>query len=105
MPFGESFKYLYSFSTAAISRGATGSGTVGPYREDEYRRRPELTRTLNVSPPVVDGNVRIVTMPGFDAQACGGTHVHSTAEIGRARLAKFDNKGKDNKRFYWELVA
>jgi misacylated tRNA(Ala) deacylase len=71
--------------------------------EDEYRRRPELVRTLNVAPPVIDGKVRIVTMAGFDAQACGGTHVHSTAEIGPARLVKFDNKGKDNKRFYWEL--
>jgi misacylated tRNA(Ala) deacylase len=73
--------------------------------EDEYSRRPGLIRTLNVSPPIIDGQVRIVTMAGFDAQACGGTHVHSTAEIGRARLVKFDNKGKDNKRLYWELGA
>jgi misacylated tRNA(Ala) deacylase len=71
--------------------------------EDELRRRAELVRALNVAPPVHDGRVCIVTMAGFDAQACGGTHVHSTAEIGPARLVKFDNKGKDNKRFYWEL--
>lgn len=71
--------------------------------EDEFRRRPELVRTLNVLPPVVEGRVRIVEIVGFDAQACGGTHIHSTREIGRARIAKFDNKGKDNKRFYWEL--
>lgn len=76
--------------------------TIG---EEEFRRRPELVRTLNVLPPVVDGLVRIVTIEGFDAQACGGTHVHSTGEIGRALVAKFDNKGKDNKRFYWELSA
>jgi len=69
----------------------------------EFRARPELVRTLNVLPPVVDGKVRIVEIAGFDAQACGGTHVHSTREIGRARIARFDNKGKDNKRFYWEL--
>jgi len=73
--------------------------------EDEYRRRPELIRTLNVLPPVVDGKVRIVEIQGFDAQACGGPHVHSTSEIGRAHVAKFDNKGKDNKRFYWDLTA
>jgi misacylated tRNA(Ala) deacylase len=71
--------------------------------EDELRRRPELIRTLNVLPPVVDGMVRIVEIDGFDAQACGGTHVHRTGEIGRARVAKLDNKGKDNRRFYWEL--
>jgi misacylated tRNA(Ala) deacylase len=84
-----------------IARGLSVTSSV--IDEDEYRRRPELVRTLKVAPPVVDGRVRIVTMAGFDAQACGGTHVHSTAEIGRARLVKFDNKGKDNKRFYWQL--
>jgi misacylated tRNA(Ala) deacylase len=78
---------------------ALTASTIG---EDEYRRRPELIRTLNVRPPIVDGGVRIVEIAGFDAQACGGTHVHATGEIGRARLVRFDNKGKDNKRFYWE---
>jgi Ser-tRNA(Ala) deacylase AlaX len=87
----------------AIERGLpVRSSTIG---EEEFRRRPELVRTLNVAPPIVAGRVRIVTIEGFDAQACGGTHVHSTAEIGRARVARFDNKGKDNKRFYWELTA
>ncbi len=71
--------------------------------EEEFRQRPELVRTLNVLPPVVNGQVRVVEIQGFDAQACGGTHVHSTAEIGRARIGKFDNKGKDNRRFYWDL--
>ena len=73
--------------------------------EEEYRRRPELIRTLNVLPPVIDGMVRIVQIEGFDAQACGATHVHSTGEIGRAHIARFENKGKDNKRFYWNLVT
>ena len=73
--------------------------------EEEYRERPELVRTLNVLPPIVDGEVRIVTIAGFDAQACGGTHVHSTGEIGRVRIVKLDNKGKENKRFYWEIIA
>lgn len=72
--------------------------------EDEFGRRPDLVRTLNVRPPVVDGRVRVVEIAGFDAQACGGTHVHSTGEIGRVRIARFDNKGKDNKRLYWETV-
>jgi misacylated tRNA(Ala) deacylase len=72
--------------------------------ERELHARPELVRTLHVLPPVVDGRVRIVEIAGFDAQACGGTHVHSTGEIGVARIVRFDNKGKDNKRFYWELA-
>jgi misacylated tRNA(Ala) deacylase len=72
--------------------------------EAEFHARPELVRTLNVAPPVVDGRVRIVEIAGFDAQACGGTHVHTTREIGHARVGKFDNKGKDNKRFYWDAA-
>jgi misacylated tRNA(Ala) deacylase len=71
--------------------------------ESVLDERPELVRTLNVRPPVVNGAVRIVEIEGFDAQACGGTHVHTTREIGEARITKFDNRGKDNKRFYWEL--
>jgi misacylated tRNA(Ala) deacylase len=84
-----------------IARGLPISHAV--ITEDEFRSRPELVRTLNVLPPVIDGKVRIVEISGFDAQACGGTHVRSTGEIGRAHVARFDNKGKDNKRFYWEL--
>jgi misacylated tRNA(Ala) deacylase len=84
-----------------LARGlAIGATSV---TEAEFRARPELIRTLDVRPPVVDGRVRVVEIAGFDAQACGGTHVHSTAEVGRARIVRFDNKGKDNKRFYWVL--
>ena len=78
--------------------------TGGAVSEAEFHARPELIRTLNVRPPVVEGRVRIVTIAGFDAQACGGTHVHSTAEIGPARLIRVDNKGRDNTRFYWTLT-
>jgi len=66
-----------------LARGAR-DGNVGT----EFRRRPDLVRTLDVAPPVVGGRVRIVTIEGFDEQACGGTHVHSTAEIGRSSSAK-----------------
>jgi misacylated tRNA(Ala) deacylase len=85
-----------------IGRGLRVSASVLP--EAMLEHRPELVRTLKVRPPVVNGGVRIVEIEGFDAQACGGTHVHSTEEIGQARIVKFDNRGKNNKRFYWELV-
>jgi misacylated tRNA(Ala) deacylase len=71
----------------------------------EYDRRPELRRTLTVMPPVLDGAVRIVEIGAFDAQACGGTHVHDLRELGVARVTRFDNKGRNNKRFYWALSA
>jgi len=86
---------------AVLAAGlAIGSTSVS---EEEFRRRPELVRTLEVTPPVVDGRVRVVEIAGFDAQACGGTHPHSTSEVGVARIVRFDNKGRDNKRIYWEL--
>lgn len=47
--------------------------------------------------------VRIVTIEGFDQQACGGTHVKSTAEIGRISFLKAENKGKQNRRVYFSL--
>jgi len=86
-----------------IRRGLRVWASVVP--EATLETRPELVRTLKVRPPVVNGGVRIVELEGFDAQACGGTHVHSTAEIGEARVVKFDNRGKNNKRFYWELAS
>lgn len=88
---------------AVLARGqAVTSSTID---EMEFQRRPELVRTLDVKPPVIDGRVRVVEIVGFDVQACGGTHVHAMSEVGHARIVKFDNKGKDNKRFYWELAT
>ena len=71
--------------------------------EAEFASRPELLRTLEVRPPVHEGRVRVVAIEGFDAQACGGTHVHSTGELGRFSIVKTDNKGKINRRFYVKL--
>jgi misacylated tRNA(Ala) deacylase len=71
--------------------------------EAEFWSRPELIRTRDAEPPIEAGRVRIVEIHGFDAQACGGTHVHATGEIGTARLDGYDNKGRDNKRLYWVL--
>jgi misacylated tRNA(Ala) deacylase len=76
---------------------------AGFVSEAEFRARPELVRTASVAPPVVEGMVRVVRIGGFDAQACGGTHVHATSELGICSIVRFDNKGKSNKRFYLAL--
>ena len=68
--------------------------------EAELTRNPRLVRTLEVSPPVEKGRVRTLEIAGFDTQACGGTHVHSTAELGWCRVTRVDNKGQRNKRLY-----
>jgi len=47
--------------------------------------------------------VRVVEIEGFDAQACGGTHVHSTSEAGRFSIFRTENKGRINKRLYVRL--
>src|SRR5690606_31592862 len=71
--------------------------------EDEFRRRDDLRRTLTAAPPVIDGRVRVVELGGFDAQACGGTHVGSLAELGRCAVYKSENTGRINKRLYVRL--
>jgi misacylated tRNA(Ala) deacylase len=47
--------------------------------------------------------IRVVEIEGIDAQACGGTHVKSTGEIGRIKMIKAENKGKSNRRVYFAL--
>ena len=71
--------------------------------ESDFRARPELLRTLEAQPPVIGGQVRVVEIEGFDEQACGGTHVATTAEVGRLAIYKTENKGKNNKRLYLRL--
>ena len=71
--------------------------------EEEFRRREDLLRTLEAKPPVSRGQVRVVEIRGFDAQACGGTHVRTTSEVGRFSIFRTENKGKINKRLYVRL--
>ncbi len=60
--------------------------------------QPELVKTMSVKPPRGSGTVRLVRIGDIDLQPCGGTHVHSTAEIGKVEIRKIENKGKQNRR-------
>jgi misacylated tRNA(Ala) deacylase len=73
--------------------------------EAEFRARGDLVRTLEAQPPVLGGRVRVVEIEGFDAQACGGTHVSTTAEVGRFSIVRTENKGRINKRLYVQLAT
>jgi misacylated tRNA(Ala) deacylase len=64
----------------------------------ELDARPGLVKTMSVAPPRGEGRVRLVEIPGVDLQACGGTHVKNTAEIGRLAVARIRSEGKRNKR-------
>jgi misacylated tRNA(Ala) deacylase len=68
--------------------------------EEAFRKREDLLRTLDARPPVSHGQVRVVEIQGFDAQACGGTHVSSTSDVGKFSILRTENKGRINKRLY-----
>ena len=61
-----------------------------------------MVKTMTVKPPMGQGMVRLLRIgtgeATIDLQPCGGTHVRSTAEIGRVRFGKIEKKGKQNRR-------
>ena len=64
----------------------------------------DLIRTkVNMIPEAVT-EIRVVDIVGLDKQADGGTHVRTTAEVGRIRVIKLENKGKGNKRVRLEII-
>ena len=71
--------------------------------DEEMTSRPELVKTMSVRPPMGVGKVRLLKIDGVDLQACGGTHVANTSEIGRVECTKVENKGKMNRRFIISL--
>jgi misacylated tRNA(Ala) deacylase len=78
---------------------ASRVGTKASWITDaELDARPELVKTMSVAPPRGEGRVRLLEIPGVDLQACGGTHVKNTGEIGRLEVARIRSEGKRNKR-------
>ena len=70
--------------------------------DGELDARPDLVRTMSVAPPRSStagaGRVRLMEISGVDLQACGGTHVANTREIGRLAVVRIRSEGKRNKR-------
>ena len=65
---------------------------------------PAMIRTAaNLIPAAIDP-LRVIDIVGLDRQADGGTHVLSTAEVGRVRITGTESKGKDNKRIRLEVL-
>ncbi|GLW10404.1 Ala-tRNA(Pro) hydrolase [Microtetraspora sp. NBRC 13810] len=69
----------------------------------EAFRIPDIIRTATNLVPESVQEVRIVDIVGLDCQADGGTHVASTKQIGRVRVAKIENKGKGFRRVRIEV--
>jgi misacylated tRNA(Ala) deacylase len=59
---------------------------------------PDIIRTQTNLVPAEETELRIVDITGLDVQADGGTHVASTKQIGRVRVTKVENKGRQNRR-------
>jgi misacylated tRNA(Ala) deacylase len=65
---------------------------------DEAFKLPDIIRTATNLVPEDVKEVRIVDVVGLDQQADGGTHVASTAQVGRISVVKVENKGKGFRR-------
>jgi misacylated tRNA(Ala) deacylase len=71
---------------------------------DEAFAIPDIIRTAtNLLPPDIEV-VRIVDIVGLDTQADGGTHVASTAMVGRVEVTKMENKGRGFRRLRVRIV-
>ena len=67
--------------------------------DQELQQNPNLIRTMSVKPPTGTGQVRMIRIgDNIDFQPCGGTHVKSTGEVGKIKINKIENKGKQNRR-------
>ncbi len=69
---------------------------------DEAMKMPGLVKLAEAAPPA-DSRLRIVEIEGIDRQADGGLHVARLSEIGHIQLLKLENKGKTNRRLYYDL--
>ncbi len=65
-------------------------------KQDLVRVREDLLPDVDI--------IRVIEIEGFDMQADGGTHVRKTGEVGRIVISKYENKGKNNKRIYLNLL-
>jgi Ser-tRNA(Ala) deacylase AlaX len=71
---------------------------------DEVLKKPALAR-LAIGLPEDIERFRIVKIGDIDEQVDGGTHVKNLREIGTIEIIKTVNKGKSNRRIYFELKS
>ena len=72
--------------------------------DEELDAKPELVRTMSAKPPRGVGRIRLLEIDGVDLQACGGTHVANTREIGALRVAKIEKKSARSRRVVLEFA-
>jgi len=70
---------------------------------EEALKIPGVVKMAEAFPPDIP-RLRIVEIVGVDRQADGGTHVKNLREVGQIKLLKTENKGKYNRRVYFQLT-
>ena len=70
---------------------------------DEAFKIPSVVKLKDAFPPDIS-EIRVITIPDIDKQACGGTHVANTDEIPHIEIVKVENKGKNNRRIHFKFV-
>ncbi|MFH1234435.1 MAG: alanyl-tRNA editing protein [Candidatus Diapherotrites archaeon] len=69
-------------------------------REEAFKL-PQLFKLRDVLPPSIP-IIRIIQI-AEDMNACGGTHVKNTKEVGRITITETKSKGAGNRRIYYKL--
>lgn len=57
----------------------------------------ELAHLPLRKPPIVEGAIRVISVPDFDHSACGGTHPRSTGVVGLIHVRRTDKRGGDTR--------
>jgi misacylated tRNA(Ala) deacylase len=66
-------------------------------RREAEQKESTIKTVINLLPANLN-EIRIVQINDIDEQACGGTHVNNTAEIGEFTIIKIQTKGATRKR-------
>ncbi|MCI1696389.1 alanyl-tRNA editing protein [Aneurinibacillus aneurinilyticus] len=72
-------------------------------RREAEQKEGTIKTIINLLPASLN-EIRIIQIDDIDEQACGGTHVNNTTEIGDFSIVKIQNKGATKKRLKIQLL-
>ena len=72
-------------------------------KKEEAMKIPGIIKLANAAPPDLP-ILRITEIVNLDIQADAGTHVKNLKEIGKIILLDIENKGKERKRVYFDVI-
>ena len=98
----EKFVDYMNKANEMIKKGAKVNLYLMP-REEALQKYERLTNLAKGFSEDIK-EIRLVEIEGVTIEACGGTHLKDISEIKGVKLLKLDNKGKNNRRLYYELV-